>query len=121
MKTVAQVLTLPQFLAWARTKPQDETFNYLNGTGHSGAPACPIYQYLTEAGFQDVLVYGGDYSVAGEGSPIPNPIIKGLDRVIKNPGTVFTFGQLVDVLEDELVAGYDKAMASAEPLTLSDM
>lgn len=99
MKTAADVLTLPKFLAWAKAKPQDEVFNYLNGTG-GGKGACPIAQYLTEQGFEDVRVYGDDFKVGdGEETCIPQPIFNGLEHLIAKPGVEFTFGQLVAALE----------------------
>lgn len=101
MTTAKSLLTLPLFLAWAKAKPQDEVFNYLNGTGYSGSPACPLHQYLTEAGFTDVMVYGNDYNVGLGYEAIPTPIWKGLERLIAHWGVEFTFGQLVAALETE--------------------
>lgn len=99
MKATNNVLPFKKFLAWAKAKPQDEVFNYLRGID-GGKGACPIAQYLAEAGYQDVRVYGDDFKVGdGEVRRIPQPIHSGLERLIANPGVEFTFAQLVTALE----------------------
>lgn len=93
MKTVAEVLTLPNVLAWAETKDQNEEFNYCDGA------RCALAQYLTAQGFEDVGVTAVEV-VRPDQVTIPVDLVKAVDALLAHSGIVYTFGQLVKVLTD---------------------
>src|SRR5712671_6261097 len=91
------VLTIPMFLAWAKTQPTSEKYDHSNPYG------CPIHTFLRrEGGVRCPLVVLTDYfkteEVSGD-AYVQYPIPSALNSALSNEEQHRTYGALVERLE----------------------
>lgn len=84
-------IEINEFIAWLRTKPENEEYNY-----HSGSN-CPIAQFFKNKGFDHVSVSGQDYCINGEQFEIPHPLWRYLTPSFNSRQT---FGSLLNLLSN---------------------
>jgi hypothetical protein len=89
--------TAEQFLAFARTKPADEAYNYMSNGN------CAFAQFLRAQGYENPRVFGFDYSLSGlfgNTQPLPAALIENDSRALQAD----TWGECVARLEAVLAA-----------------
>jgi hypothetical protein len=86
--------TIADVLAWARTKPADEVYNYADFRN------CAICQFLKETGrCADPAVTGSRWRCRSRGGRIYASFDKRINAAANGPRYKDTFGELVERLE----------------------
>lgn len=110
MRTIQEMLTLPSFLAWAKTKPPDETFDYVDNED------CAIALFIKDEGYAGVSVSGFAVSYP-EHVKIPWDIETALVEALAAGGNnrAVPFGLLVEHLEAVAAKPPERSLTGPAP------